>query len=185
MQTMGQRTKAIRQELQLSQEQFGKLFDSGKAYISLVENDKSKLSLENLIKLSRTYNVNLNYLINGFGEMFVNPCENTHALIKDLHSIDNFKNWGKRLAKILSENEETPYAFSKRTGIRESRIEQFIQDSAEPAIAELNAIKSNVDISIDELLYGQTTEKSTQTGCPSLSAEEILKLKKFLNNSDF
>ena len=185
MQTMGQRIKNIRQELQMSQEQFGKLFDSGKAYISLVENNKSKLSVENLVKLLLNYNVNINYVLSGNGTMFLNNCENTHALIVNEQSILRFKNWGKRLNQILSENEETPYAFSKRTGITESRIEKFLLDSVEPTITEVNAIKSNVDISIDWLLYGENIEKSTQTDSISLSTDEILKLKQILNKTNF
>lgn len=184
MQTMGQRTKAIRQALQLSQEQLGQLCDSGRAYISLVENDKSKLSLENIVKLSLTYNINLNYWLNGFGEMFINNCENSHIFLKQDFPIKNFKYWGKRLGYLLSEKEETPNAFSKRTGIKETRIEKFLLDSVEPTISELNAIKYNVDVSIDWLLYGENVEKSTQTDSICLSTDEILKLKQILNNSN-
>lgn len=72
MTTMGKRIKHLRQELQLSQEKFGEIFNSGKAYISAVENDKSKLSVENLVKLLVDYNVNINYILAGVGEMFIN-----------------------------------------------------------------------------------------------------------------
>ena len=91
----------------------------------------------------------------------------------------------KRLGMLLTENEETPYTFSKRTGIKESRIEKFILDSIEPTISEINAIKCNVDVSIDELLYGETVEKNTQAGNNiSLSTNEILKIKQLLNKSN-
>lgn len=71
MTTMGFRVKKIRQELQLSQEKFGEIFGSTKAYISAVENDKSKLSVENLGKLLVDYNVNLNWLFAGIGDPFI------------------------------------------------------------------------------------------------------------------
>lgn len=79
MNTIGQRIKYIRQELKLSQEQFGQIFNSGKSYISAVENDKSKLSVENLVKLLVDYNVSINYLLGGVGEPFVsqNHYDNT------------------------------------------------------------------------------------------------------------
>lgn len=73
MTTMGFRVKKIRQELQLSQEKFGEIFGSTKAYISAVENDKSKLSVENLGKLLVDYNVNLNWLFAGKGDPFLLP----------------------------------------------------------------------------------------------------------------
>ena len=114
--------------------------------------------------------------------MFFNNCENTHVFIKNEQSILQFKNWGKRLSQVLVENDETPYAFSKRTGIKESRLEKFLLDSVEPTVSELNAIKNNVDISVDWLLYGETVEKNAQTGDISLSKDEILKLKKLLNS---
>lgn len=73
MSTIGQRVKQIRQELRLSQEQFGQIFDTGKSYISAVENDKSKLSVENLVKLLVNYNVNINYILAGIGQKFLAP----------------------------------------------------------------------------------------------------------------
>ena len=180
--SQGTRIKQIRQYIGYSQEEFGKLFNATRSYISLVEGDKSKLSVENLVKLSLTKNVNLNFLLTGKGEMFINTCENTHALIKNKTIEASFKCWGNRLNKILAENNETPLQFSKRTGIKESRIEDFILYSKEPTISELNAIKSNVDVSMDELLYGQTIE-NTQTNEASLSVQEVLQLKQLLKNS--
>ncbi len=72
MDTIGQRVKAVRQELKLSQEQFGQIFNAGKSYISAVENDKSKLSVDNLVKLLLNYDVNINYILGGKGEMYIN-----------------------------------------------------------------------------------------------------------------
>lgn len=73
MVTTGQRIKLIRRELKLSQEQFGHILNSGKSYISAVENDKSKLSVENLVKLLVDYRVNLNYVLGGIGQPFIAP----------------------------------------------------------------------------------------------------------------
>ena len=73
MKTTGQRIRQIRQELKMSQEQFGAIFGAGKSYISAVENDKSKLSVDNLVKLLVNYNVNINYVLAGIGKMFIAP----------------------------------------------------------------------------------------------------------------
>ena len=71
MQTTGSRIKKIRQELNLSQEQFGKIFNTGKSYISAVENNKSQLSVESLVKLLLNYNVNINFVLGGIGQPFL------------------------------------------------------------------------------------------------------------------
>ena len=73
MSTMGKRIRLLRNELKLSQEQFGAIFNSGKSYISAVENDKSKLSVDNLVKLLVDYDVNLNFVMGGIGEPFNTP----------------------------------------------------------------------------------------------------------------
>ena len=181
MATMGQRTKKIRQELNLSQEQLGAQVGSGRAYISLVETDRSKMSLENIVKLSLTYNINLNYWLNGVGDIFNNVCENSHVFIENDSPEKDIQNWGTRLTQILTENNETPRSFAKRVGISESRIENFILNSSEPTVEELTNIKKKVDISIDWLLYGETVTSKTKTQANnSLSQEEILKLKALL-----
>lgn len=182
MATQGTRLKKIRQNLNLSQEAFAESLALSRAGIAAVEADKNKFSQDVLYKLANNFNVNLNYLVSGTGQMFFNNCENTHVFIKNEQSILQFKNWGKRLSQVLVENDETPYAFSKRTGIKESRLEKFLLDSVEPTVSELNAIKNNVDISVDWLLYGETVEKNAQTGEISLSKDEILQLKKLLNS---
>lgn len=181
----GARLKKIRQALNLSQEALAESLNLSRAGIAAVEADKNKFSQDVLYKLVENFDINLNFLVYGIGNMFNNTCENTHVLIKNEKALLNLKNWGKRLGQILSENEETPYAFSKRTGIKESRIEKFILNSDEPTLDEVNAIKCNVDVSIDELLYGETVEKNTQAGNNiSLSTDEILKIKQLLNKSN-
>ncbi len=71
--SIGKRIKEVRQELRLSQEQFGQIFGTGKSYISAVENDKSKLSLENLVKLLVDYHVSIDYILGGIGKPFIAP----------------------------------------------------------------------------------------------------------------
>ncbi len=69
--TMGSRIKEIRNALNLSQEEFGQILNSGKSYVSAVENDKSKLSLENLVKLLMNHGANINYILCGIGSPFL------------------------------------------------------------------------------------------------------------------
>ena len=73
MTTMGKRIKEIRKKLHLSQEELGEILGSGKSYISAVENDKSKLSVESLVKLLVNYQVNINYILGGVGKPMLVP----------------------------------------------------------------------------------------------------------------
>lgn len=71
MTTTGARLKKCREYLNLSQEDIAGLIGSSAAYISLVENNKSRLSVDNLVKLLLKYNINLNYLLAGIGSPFI------------------------------------------------------------------------------------------------------------------
>lgn len=173
--------KSIRKELDLSVAKFADKLEMSASTLTGYERGERTPSIKLFTQLSIKLGVNLNWFVSGKGPMFINQCENTHVLLQNNLPKINYKNWGKRLGQILAENKETPYAFSKRTGISENRIEKFILDSVDPTMEEINAIKSNVDVSIDELFYGQTVEKSTQADTIALSAEEIIKLKKLIN----
>lgn len=176
------KVKKIRSMLKLSVAKLADEINIPARTITSYEQNERTPSIEFLTQLCIKLNVDPNYFLFGKEPMFIQNCENTHGFIKNEKTILNFKSWGKRLSQLLAENSETTYAFSKRTGIRENRLEKFIMDSIEPSIEELNAIKSNVDISIDWLLYGKTAEKGTQVQDVGLSTYEILKIKQFLKD---
>jgi len=187
--TLGQKLKEIRTHFNMSISEFAKnLGTSARAYTSY-EYDERKPSYEFYFNLRSVFSVNLNWLIANEGSMFINICDNSHIILENPDTENDFKNWGKRLSQILSENEETSYNFSKKTGIKESRIEKFILDSVEPTMSEINAIKNNVDISLDWLFYNEFVDsKNTQTENISLSTNDILQVKQLLkilkNNSN-
>ena len=97
MTTTGARLKECREYLKLSQDDIAKLIGSTPSYISLVENNRSKLSTDNLIKLLLRYNINLNYLLAGIGKPFntIN-CENQKDKI--------IKNIFRMITKYMNEN---------------------------------------------------------------------------------
>ena len=87
MQRQGERLKQIRQELALTQEEFGTSLGISKQFYSNIETGKSLLNNEKLEILHRKYNVNLNYIIGGTGEHFLtSPKKKTGELI--LNSIE-------------------------------------------------------------------------------------------------
>lgn len=174
--------KKIRNAKNLSVEKLSKIIDVPASTLWGYEGNKRIPSIDLPIQLNRKLDVNTNWFLTGEGMMFLNKCENTHVFIQNEKPSLNIKEWGKRLAKLLADNNETPLNFSKRTSISESRIERFILYSEEPTIQELTKIKCNVDISVDELLYGETIESNTQAEKVSLSTDEILKLKQILKD---
>lgn len=70
MTSQGSRLKKIRNELKLSQEEFGKSLGLTRAAIAAVEADNNKFSQDILCKLLLTFDVNINYLLGGKGQMF-------------------------------------------------------------------------------------------------------------------
>lgn len=73
MSEVGNRLKEIRNELRLSQEAFGEKIGLTRAGIAAVESGNNKFSQDTLCKLLLTYNININYLLEGIGDMFVAP----------------------------------------------------------------------------------------------------------------
>lgn len=94
--TQGQRIKEIRQALSLSQEDFGEIFKIQKQMVSSLEKDKLKLNNEKLVKLLNDYNVNINYLLSGKGDMFLNNQtpnlrDEVKQIVKDLIKSGEFE----------------------------------------------------------------------------------------------
>lgn len=83
METQGQRIKKIRTALNMSQEDFGRIFDITKQYVSGLEKDKVFLNNEKIVKLLLDYNINANYLLAGVGMMF-RDSENNSDDITDI-----------------------------------------------------------------------------------------------------
>lgn len=71
METQGERIKKIRLDLRLSQYKFGEGLGITKQFVSNVENGIAYLSNEKLTSLILTYNVNVNYVLTGKGEVFL------------------------------------------------------------------------------------------------------------------
>lgn len=86
MGTQGTRLKKIRQELNLSQEDMGNALGFSRQYLSNLENDRDILNNEKLVKLFQTYNVSIDWLLSGNGNMFRDsapqPNEELRKIIK-------------------------------------------------------------------------------------------------------
>lgn len=68
--TQGERLKAVRKELKLSQEKFGEKLGVEKSAISQLEGDRNKLTGQMIRSICREYKVRYDWLVYGDGEMF-------------------------------------------------------------------------------------------------------------------
>ena len=106
MSTQGERIKKIRKELRMTQSEFGKKIGMSKQYFSKVENGVVLLNNEKLVAIGDNFNVNLNYLLLGDGEMFFNNSStmpySSSVSIEDI--IDKFLNEkiDARLKKLIN-----------------------------------------------------------------------------------
>lgn len=76
-----QRLKLVRKELDLKQEDLAQACNVKLTAISKYENEKIKPAFEMLSRIGLAYNVNLNWLINEIGEMFIETAQ--RKLIKN------------------------------------------------------------------------------------------------------
>ncbi len=71
LEDIGSRVKTIRKELRLKQSEMAEKLDTFHSYISSVEKGKANPGHSFFFKISTLFNVNLNYLFHGKGEMFL------------------------------------------------------------------------------------------------------------------
>jgi len=67
---IGERVKHIRKLHMLNQQEFSKAINISQGRLSEIEKNICKPSTDTLISLSRTFNVNLNWILLGEGEQF-------------------------------------------------------------------------------------------------------------------
>lgn len=100
--TLGEKLKGIRKQYNLSQEGMAELLDVSRQAITKWENDTGLPSSEHLKKISQTFNVSIDYLLNDAGDMPV------VTLRKQLDK-NNYKNKLSSYAQILKENFPKPF----------------------------------------------------------------------------
>jgi len=68
---IGHRLQLIREKLRYLQKDFAKALDISNASLSEMESGNAKLRFELIYNLTRSFNVNINYLLHGKGPMFL------------------------------------------------------------------------------------------------------------------
>lgn len=69
---MNNRFKELRKTLKLKQDEIAKILNKSTRMIQYYEQGKFDIETDLLLKLQELYNINLNWLITGTGEMFLN-----------------------------------------------------------------------------------------------------------------
>lgn len=84
METIGERIRRLRKELNLTLEKFGHALGVGKSAINKLETGENKVTDQMKKSICRTWNVSELWLDDGIGDMFLSPEEDTALLVSDL-----------------------------------------------------------------------------------------------------
>ncbi|HOE90996.1 MAG: helix-turn-helix transcriptional regulator [Candidatus Cloacimonetes bacterium] len=109
----GDRLKEIRRKLKLSQIAFSDSIGVTQPAISLMEKNASAPSAEVLNNIRKTYNIDLNWLLSGQGEMFLTKIEEKSTIeTRLIQSRDELQKQINQLKKSIAEL-ETAYSQEK------------------------------------------------------------------------
>lgn len=181
---MKDRLKQIRISLNLSQIDMAKRIDVELNTYRGYEYKTKNLPDFILKKLAVVFNVNLNWLYTGQGEMFVSHSSNSLEKTNNTLLLKNLETFHKRFNQIQIKNGLSDFQMSVLLDIPESRIEKLGIGKTLPTTDELCKIKSKFDVSIDELLFGISCDKNDNDMLNSEEIKILKKLVKRLNLSD-
>ncbi|EHN15880.1 helix-turn-helix domain-containing protein [Clostridium sporogenes] len=116
----GERIRKLRKKLNLTQDEFSKKLNVSRSTIGNIEVGNIALSKRNIKDISRTFNVNENWLLNGTGNMF-------NTLNEDKELLDF-------VIRTLSEKNE----FIKNTFLTLARLDDKEWDVVEKIINDLS-----------------------------------------------
>ncbi len=148
---MKERLKKLRLTLGYNlQEISEKLNIPANTYIGYEYRTKN-VPLEFLTELVKSFNVNINWLLTGEGDMF--SVLTKKSADSAIHS-KKYINIGKHLDEIQQKNNYPDKEMAKILGIYEYEYVDLKQGFKEPTLKILDILKSFFQISIDWFLYG-------------------------------
>ena len=119
------------------------------------EREERKPSYELLEYLVDVYNVNLNYIFSGQGQMFIKPDDNTLERQNDTTVKERVSHFGERLGELQDKHEYLDKDMAKLLKISEEDYIDLKLGDIEPDLEVLNRLKQCFKVSIDYLLYGE------------------------------
>ena len=108
-----------------------------------------------LIALNTALNVNINWLLTGNGEMFVNADKNTFKPRNDISVNQKILTIGTRISELQKINNFKDKDMAKILGIFEEDYEGLKLGDRELTIKIINRFKQYFTITSDWLLYGE------------------------------
>ncbi len=126
--------------------EIGKLINLEKGAITARAKRNGNLKHEEIKKIEEAFNVEFDS---------VSVINNSGNPIKSKSAIENSENFGKRLYALQEKNDLTDRQMAKLLGIYEDEYVDLAYGNKEPNLRILNNIKSNFQVSIDYLLYGE------------------------------
>ncbi|MCP5108264.1 MAG: helix-turn-helix transcriptional regulator [bacterium] len=125
---VGERLKEIRKNLGFLQKEFAEELDISTSAISDIEAGKIKPRFDLIFNITKKFNVNVNYLLHGKGDMFM-PREDTPAALAN--KVTEYAHWLKEFLYYFNESEMVRYAmmsyFSKYKTENDLTIEKEIR----------------------------------------------------------
>ena len=85
--TTAERVRILRKDLKLSQEEFGKRLGLSVASISMIEKGTARLTQRNINSICSEFNANLDWLINGQGDMYKERIESQEMIVLEFAEI--------------------------------------------------------------------------------------------------
>jgi transcriptional regulator with XRE-family HTH domain len=139
--TFGSRFKGIRQLYGFSQVKFAEIINISQGFLSDLEKNKKICGSNTLLELKKHFNININWLLTGYGEMLLEKKELTEEyekisfiepeiryLIKETAEVTAKKMAGNIYPFIVAENKNVWPVIDKKNACNESDIEANIVD---------------------------------------------------------
>ncbi len=141
--------KKFREQIGESQTSLALKLDTTPQTIQRIEAGKGNLNDELKLKLIEVFNLNINWLLTGKGEMFLTQ-KNTFALKQK--EID-FKNFDNRLCDLIKKSELDLKTFAGVVDIKFDRLADLCVGK-KPTIDEVVSICECFDVTADYLILG-------------------------------
>jgi transcriptional regulator with XRE-family HTH domain len=92
MSTIGDRIVELRQVLKLNQQKFARYLSISRGFVSNVEGNRTQLTSKTYALMASAFNVDLNWLLTGEGDMFKGKPPRQTVNIRDIPK-ESFKEW--------------------------------------------------------------------------------------------
>ena len=148
----GENFKKFREALGYNQSNIAAKIEITPQAIQRVEAGNGNFNDEIKAKLIEKFNLNINWLLTGNGEMFLND-KNTFEL-KTVEKYSKFQNFASRFNELIKKSELDIKTFSGVVDIKLERVAELSVGVKLPTINEIISLCECFNITADWLLFG-------------------------------